>query len=251
MKETQGLTVKKEENFQEWYPEIIQKADLADYSKIKGFMIIKPNAYYIWEQIQENFNERIKNLKVKNAYFPLFIPESLLTKEAEHVEGFTPEVAWVTHGGNSPLNEKLAVRPTSETVIYDSYKKWIRSYNDLPLKINQWNNVVRWEFKHPVPFLRSREFLWNEGHTCFATKKEAEKEIKQIIEIYDDVCKNFLALPTLIGKKSEKEKFAGADYTVSLFSDLTRRVTMQNLFHDGGFSNVGVSNAVMEKFMEE
>jgi len=211
-----GITVKKEEDFSEWYTQVIQKADLADYSIVSGCIVYKPNSYAIWEKIKDLVDQRFKNVGIKNAYFPLFIPESLLQKEAAHVEGFSPEVAWVTHAGKNKLGERLAVRPTSETIMYDSYSKWIRSHKDLPLRINQWNNVVRWEFKHPTPFLRGREFLWNEGHTCFATKEEAEAEKDQIIGIYDDVCKNYLALPSLIGKKSEKEKFAGAIYTVSL-----------------------------------
>ena len=174
----------------------------------------RPNSYALWEKIVQVTDAKFKAIGIKNAYFPLFIPESLLKKEATHIEGFAPEVAWVTMGGNTSLSERLAVRPTSETIMYDSYSKWIRSYHDLPLRLNQWNNVVRWEFKHPTPFLRGREFLWNEGHTCFASKEEAQKEGEQIIALYQDVCENYLALPSLIGKKSEKEKFAGAEYTL-------------------------------------
>jgi prolyl-tRNA synthetase len=214
-KDTKGITAKKE-NFSEWYPQVIQKADLADYSAVSGCIIYKPNSYSIWEKIKDETDKRFKDIGIKNAYFPLFIPEKLLQKEAAHIKGFAPEVAWVTHAGKTKLDERLAVRPTSETIMYDAYAKWIRSHKDLPLRLNQWNNVVRWEFKHPVPFLRGREFLWNEGHTVFATKKEAEAEKDQIINIYRDVCENYLALPSLIGKKSEKEKFAGAEYTVSL-----------------------------------
>jgi prolyl-tRNA synthetase len=215
-KDTKGITVKKEEDFSEWYTQVIQKADLADYSSVSGCIVYKPNSYMVWEKIVQETDQRFKAVGIKNAYFPLFIPESLLQKEAEHVEGFAPEVAWVTHAGETKLKERLAVRPTSETIMYDSYAKWIRSHNDLPLRINQWNNVVRWEFKHATPFLRGREFLWNEGHTCFATKKEAEAEGPEIIGIYKDICDNYFALPSLIGKKSEKEKFAGAEYTVSM-----------------------------------
>ncbi len=214
-KDQKGITAKKED-FNEWYPQVIQKADLADYSAVSGCIVYKPNSYAIWEKIKEVTDKRFKAVGIKNAYFPLFIPESLLQKEAKHIEGFAPEVAWVTHTGSSKLSERLAVRPTSETIMYDSYSKWIRSHNDLPLRINQWCNVVRWEFKHPTPFLRGREFLWNEGHTCFATKKEAEAEGTEIIGIYDDVCRDYLAMPSLIGKKSEKETFAGAEYTTSL-----------------------------------
>tara|TARA_Y100000310_G_scaffold342637_1_gene446708 strand:+ start:9390 stop:10841 length:1452 start_codon:yes stop_codon:yes gene_type:complete len=212
----EGITVKKHKDFSEWYTQVIQKADLAEYSSVSGCIIYKPASYAIWENIKEVVDKRLKEMGIQNAYFPLFIPEKLLKKEAEHVEGFSPEVAWVTHAGNSKLQERLAIRPTSETIMYDSYSKWIRSHNDLPLRLNQWNNVVRWEFKHPTPFLRSREFLWNEGHTCFATEKEAEKEIKEILDMYEEVLKEYLALPALPGRKSEKEKFAGAIYSNSL-----------------------------------
>lgn len=211
-----GITIKKEDDFSEWYTQIIQKADLIEYTDVAGCMIFRPYSYAIWEEIQKNIDGIIKKKGVKNAYFPLFIPEKLLTKEKDHVEGFTPEVAWVTHAGNTPLNERLAVRPTSETIMYDAYKKWIRSHRDLPLKINQWCNVVRWEFKHAVPFLRNREFLWQEGHTVFATKAEADAEAHDILEnVYAKTLNEILALPTINGKKSENEKFAGAEYSLS------------------------------------
>ncbi len=213
---TQGITVKKADDMSEWYTQVIQKAELADYSLVSGCMILRPRVYSIWEKLQAFFDGEIKKLGVKNCYFPLLIPESLLKKEAEHVEGFAPEVAWVTHGGHSPLAERLAVRPTSETVMYEAYSKWIRSYRDLPLKLNQWNNVVRWEFKHPVPFLRGREFLWQEGHTAFAKKPEAEKEVLDILELYRRVSEEMLAVPVVKGVKSDNEKFPGADYTSSV-----------------------------------
>jgi prolyl-tRNA synthetase len=234
-KDTKGITVKKEEDFSEWYTQVIQKADLADYSAVSGCIVYKPNSYSIWEVIKDVTDKKFKAVGIKNAYFPLLIPESLLQKEANHIEGFAPEVAWVTHTGNSKLTERLAIRPTSETIMYDSYSKWIRSYNDLPLRLNQWCNVVRWEFKHATPFLRGREFLWNEGHTCFATKKEAEAEGKEIIDIYDDVCKNYLAMPSLIGIKSEKEKFAGAEYTISMEFIMPNGKSIQgpDFHHDG------------------
>jgi prolyl-tRNA synthetase len=234
-KDTKGITVKKDEDFSEWYTQVIQKADLSDYSAVSGCIVYKPASYAIWEKIKTVTDSKFKELGIQNAYFPLFIPESLLQKEATHVEGFAPEVAWVTHGGNTKLGERLAVRPTSETIMYDSYAKWIRSYNDLPLKINQWNNVVRWEFKHATPFLRGREFLWNEGHTCFATQKEAEAERNEIIGIYDGVCRDYLALPSLIGKKSEKEKFAGAEYTISMefLMPNGRGIQGPDFHHDG------------------
>ncbi len=233
-KDIKGITAKKEE-FSEWYPQAIQKADMADYSAVSGCIIYKPNSYLIWEKIQYITDQKFKQIGIKNSYFPLFIPEYLLQKEATHVEGFAPEVAWVTHAGKSKLDERLAVRPTSETIMYEAYSKWIRSHKDLPLRLNQWNNVIRWEFKHPTPFLRGREFLWNEGHTCFATKKEAAAEQKQIIDIYRDVCENYLALPSLIGKKSEKEKFAGAEYTVSLEFAMPngRGIQGPDFHHDG------------------
>lgn len=211
-----ALKSKKESNFSSWYTELIQKADLVDYSPVSGCMVLKPNSYALWEKVQEFFNKKIKKDGVRNAYFPLLIPEKLLTKEAKHVEGFAPEVAWVTHTGKSKLKERLAIRPTSETIMYDSYSKWVRSWKDLPLRYNQWNNVIRWEFKHPTPFLRTREFLWQEGHTVFATKKEADKEVWKILEFYADVFEDLYAVPVLRGLKSEKEKFAGADYTTSL-----------------------------------
>lgn len=213
---TQGITVKKSDDISEWYTQVIQKAELAEYTGVSGCMILRPRVYAIWEKLQAFFDGEIKKLGVKNCYFPLFIPEALLNKEAEHVEGFAPEVAWVTHGGHTKLAERLAVRPTSETIMYEAYSKWIRSYRDLPLKLNQWNNVVRWEFKHPVPFLRSREFLWQEGHTVFAKKEEAEKEVLDILELYKRVSEEMLAVPVIKGIKSDNEKFAGADYTTSV-----------------------------------
>ena len=233
-KDQKGITAKKDD-FSEWYTQLIKKADLADYSAVSGCIIYKPSSYAVWEKIQQLVDSRFKAIGIKNTYFPLFIPESLLQKEAEHIEHFAPEVAWVTHGGNTKLGERLAIRPTSETIMYDSYAKWIRSYNDLPLRLNQWNNVVRWEFKHPTPFLRGREFLWNEGHTCFATKVEAEKEGEQIIGIYKEVCEKFLALPSLIGKKSENEKFAGAEYTISMEFLMPNGKAIQgpDFHHDG------------------
>ncbi len=215
-KNEEGITVKKDENFSEWYSQVIQKAELADYSSVSGCIVFRPRSYYIWENVQKYLDLEFKKTGVKNAYFPLFIPENLLNKEKEHVEGFTPEVAWVTHAGNSKLNERLAVRPTSETIMYPHYSKWIKSWKDLPLKINQWNNVVRWEFKHPVPFLRTREFLWQEGHNVFATEKEVDENTLLMRDIYEKVLKEIYAVPVLSGRKSEKEKFAGALYTLSL-----------------------------------
>jgi len=215
MEDTKKITVEKDE-FSEWFIQMILKADLTDYTDVSGCLVFKPSAYAMWEKIKEEINKEFKKLEIKNVYFPLLIPEKLLKKEQKHLKGFAPEVAWVTHTGNNKLKERLAIRPTSEALMYKSYSKWIRSYKDLPLKLNQWNNVIRWEFKHPIPFLRTREFLWNEGHTVYATKEQAEKEEKQIIKIYKDFCENYLALPSLIGRKSKKETFPGAEYTTSM-----------------------------------
>ena len=214
-KDRKGITAEKDE-FSEWFTQLMLKADLADYTDVSGCIVFKPASYAIWESIKNEVDIRFNKIGIQNTYFPLLIPEKHLVKEKDHVEGFSPEVAWVTQTGDTKLSERLAIRPTSETIMYPSYSKWIRSHRDLPLKYNQWNNVVRWEFKHPVPFLRTREFLWNEGHTAYANKKEAEKEKDQIIGIYKDICENYLALPSLVGKKSEKEKFAGAVYTYSM-----------------------------------
>ncbi len=226
-KNTLGITVKKDENFSEWYTQVIQKADLADYTSVSGCIVFKPYSYEIWEKIQAFLDNKFKKSGVKNAYFPLLIPESLLKKEKEHVEGFTPEVAWVTKAGDTDLNEKLAIRPTSETIMYDSYSKWIRSYNDLPLRINQWCNIIRWEFKYAVPFLRTREFLWQEGHTVFATKEEAEKEVLEILDYYSQMYEELLAVPVIKGKKTEREKFAGAVYTTTVESFLPVKKALQ------------------------
>ncbi|MFH1650355.1 MAG: proline--tRNA ligase [Candidatus Woesearchaeota archaeon] len=213
---TKGVTAPKEKDFSTWYQDVILKAGLIEYSLVSGCMVIRPYAYRMWELLRDALDSGFKERGVENAYFPLLIPESLLKKEQEHVEGFNPEVAWVTETGDTKLPERLAIRPTSETIMYDSYRKWIRSHRDLPLLINQWNNVVRWEFKHPVPFLRTREFLWQEGHTCFATKKEADKDVHAALDLYEKVFVELMAIPVLKGIKSDKEKFAGADYTTSL-----------------------------------
>lgn len=214
-KQELAITAKKTEDMSEWYTQVILKSELADYSKVSGCIVYRPRSYEIWEQIRDFLDKKIKEIGVKNCYFPLLIPESLLTKEKEHVEGFAPEVAWVDYGGNTKLGERLAVRPTSETIMYDTYSKWIRSYRDLPLRLNQWNNVVRWEFKHATPFLRGREFLWQEGHTVFATKEEADEEVLQILDFYAQVYEELLAIPVDKGRKSIGEKFAGADYSTT------------------------------------
>lgn len=211
-----GVTVKKNLDFSGWYVEVVLKAELADYAPVKGCMVIREDAYAVWEKIQEIVNQKIKATGHKNVYFPMFIPEAFLKKEAEHFAGFTPEVAWITQGGDTPLEEKLAVRPTSETIMYAMFSKWIRSWRDLPLKINQWCNIVRWETKATKLFLRTREFLWQEGHTAHATSGEAEAEVMYALNEYKDLIENYLAIPVLVGTKSDSEKFAGALYTTAL-----------------------------------
>ena len=201
--------IKRSEDFSKWYNEVITRAQLADYSPIKGCMVIRPNGYALWEQIQKTLDSMIKAAGVSNAYFPLFIPEHYFQKEAEHVEGFSPECAVVTYGGGKKLEENLMVRPTSETIIYSMFSKWINSYRELPLLINQWANIVRWEMRTRL-FLRTTEFLWQEGHTAHATHDEARKMALDILDMYSDFAKNYLALPTIKGEKTEKQKFAGA-----------------------------------------
>jgi prolyl-tRNA synthetase len=212
-KSSEGITIKKEENFSEWYSQLMIKSELADYSAVSGCIIYRPLSYSIWEKIKQETDKEFKKLDIKNTYFPLLIPEKLFEKEQEHVKGFAPEVAWVTQSGKTKLKEKLAIRPTSEAIMYDSYSKWIRSWRDLPLLLNQWNNVIRWEFNNPVPFFRGREFLWNEAHTVFATESEALKHGKQVMQAYERITKDLMALPGIYGRKTEKEKFAGAIFS--------------------------------------
>jgi len=212
----EGITVRKSENFDEWYTQVILKSELADYSPVSGCIVFRPSGYAIWEAIQRETDKEFKKIGIQNTYFPIFIPERLLKKEQEHVKGFSPEVAWVTHAGDSKLEERLAIRPTSETLMYEVISRWVRSWRDLPLRLNQWNNVVRWEFRHPTPLLRSREFLWNEGHTVFATEGEAMAERDEILRIYKTITEEYLALPGLVGKKTDAEKFAGATASYSI-----------------------------------
>ncbi|MCJ7422950.1 proline--tRNA ligase [Candidatus Bathyarchaeota archaeon] len=233
-----GITVKKAEDFSEWYTQVVLKSGLADYAPVKGCMIFRENSYAIWEKIQEIFNQKIKATGHRNVYFPLFIPENLLKKEEEHFAGFVPEVAWVTMGGDSQLEERLAIRPTSETIIYAAYAKWIRSWRDLPVKLNQWCSVVRWETKATKLFLRTREFLWQEGHTIHATREEADKEATEILHAYKEVMENYLAIPVLAGKKTESEKFAGALYTLAL----------EALMPDGKALQMGTSHQLGQNF---
>ena len=220
-----------EEDFAQWYTDVCRKADLIDYTSVKGCMVFKPAGYAIWELIQKELDARFKETGVENVYLPLFIPESLLEKEKDHVEGFAPEVAWVTHGGLNELEERLCVRPTSETLFCDFYKNDIQSYRDLPKVYNQWCSVVRWE-KETRPFLRSREFLWQEGHTAHATAEEAEARTEQMLNLYADFCEQVLAIPVVRGKKTEKEKFAGAEATY----------TIEALMHDGKALQSGTSH---------
>ena len=211
-----GITVDKAKDFPGWYQQVLTKGEMLDYYDVSGCYILRPASYAIWENIQKWFDEKIKGLGVQNAYFPMFVSSRVLEREKDHIEGFAPEVAWVTRAGQSELDEPIAIRPTSETVMYPYYAKWVQSYRDLPLKLNQWNSVVRWEFKHPQPFLRTREFLWQEGHTAFLTKEEAEEEVLQILDFYADIYKELLAVPVVKGRKTEKEKFAGGDYTTTV-----------------------------------
>ena len=219
------------EDFAKWYTDVVKNAELIEYSGIKGCMILRPNGYAIWENIQKELDRRFKETGVENVYMPMFIPESLLEREKDHVEGFAPEVAWVTYGGLNPLQERLCVRPTSETLFCDFYKDEIQSYRDLPKVYNQWCSVVRWE-KETRPFLRSREFLWQEGHTAHATAEEAEARTQQMLNVYADFCEQVLAIPVVKGRKTDKEKFAGAEATY----------TIEALMHDGKALQSGTSH---------
>ena len=225
------------QDFSRWYLDVVRRAELADYSPVKGCMVIRPYGYAIWELIQQALDKRIKATGHVNAYFPLFIPESLLTKEAEHVEGFAPQVAYVTHGGGEELEERLIVRPTSEAIIGTMYAKWIQSWRDLPVLINQWANIVRWE-KVTRPFLRTTEFLWQEGHTAHETEAEAEAETRMMLNLYKEAVETELAVPVIIGRKSESEKFAGALRTYSI----------EALMGDGRALQAGTSHNLGQNF---
>jgi prolyl-tRNA synthetase len=225
------------QDFSQWYVDIVRRAELADYSPVKGCMVIRPYGYAIWELLQQALDARIKATGHVNAYFPLFIPESLLHKEAQHVEGFSPQVAYVTHGGGEELEEKLVVRPTSEAIIGTMYAKWVQSWRDLPILLNQWANVVRWE-KVTRPFLRTTEFLWQEGHTAHETEAEAEEETLKILDLYAEVCESVLAVPVVKGRKTESEKFAGALRTYSI----------EALMGDGRALQAGTSHNLGQNF---
>ncbi len=229
----------KSEDFSRWYVEIIRRAELADYAPMKGMMVIRPYGYAIWENIQRLLDIRIKETGHLNAYFPLFIPETFLQKETEHLEGFSPEVAWVTHGGEEELEERLAVRPTSEAIIGNMYSKWIKSWRDLPVLINQWANIVRWE-KVTRPFLRTTEFLWQEGHTAHETSEEAEQETLMILDLYKNFVETELAIPVVSGKKTARERFAGALETYAI----------EALMSDGKALQMGTSHNLGQHFSE-
>ncbi|MGE6256475.1 proline--tRNA ligase [Heyndrickxia sporothermodurans] len=228
-----------EDDFAQWYTDVVKKADLVDYSSVRGSMIIRPYGFAIWENIRDVLDGKIKETGHENIYMPLLIPESLLQKEKDHIEGFAPEVAWVTHGGSEELTERLVIRPTSEVLFGEHYANIIHSYRDLPKLYNQWANVVRWE-KTTRPFLRSLEFLWQEGHTCHATSEDAQEETDRMLEVYANVCEQYLAIPVLRGRKTEKEKFAGAVHTL----------TIESLMHDGKALQSGTSHYLGTGFAE-
>jgi len=231
-----ALTARSEDQ-SKWYTEVVQRAKLADYSPVRGCMVIRPYGYALWENVQAGLDKMIKAAGVQNAYFPMLIPYSFLEKEADHVEGFAPEVAVVTHAGGKELEEKLVLRPTSETIIYSVFKDWVQSYRDLPILINQWANVIRWE-KRTQPFLRTTEFLWQEGHTIHATKEEAREEVIRALNMYHDFVRDTLAMYTIKGYKTEAEKFPGADYTVSIEAMMGDNKALQS----------GTSHALTQEF---
>src|SRR6059036_1283859 len=228
---------KRSEDYSRWYTDVIAAAELADYAPVKGCMIIRPNGYAIWEKMQQALDKMFKDTGHQNAYFPMFIPESFLQKEAEHVEGFAPEVAVVTHAGGEKLEEPLIVRPTSETIIWHSYRNWIQSYRDLPLLINQWCNVVRWELRTRL-FLRTTEFLWQEGHTAHATEAEAEAEARQMLGVYRKFQEDWMAMPVITGRKTDSEKFAGA----------LRTYAVEALMQDNKALQAGTSHNLGQNF---
>ena len=254
-RDTQGLSVKKADDLSAWYTEVVQKAELADYAPVKGFMVVRPRAMVMWEEIQDWFNAVLKKKEVQNAYFPTLIPESFFKKEAEHAEGFAPELLFVDTKGSKDIldaqhsenvegadglgeGERLALRPTSETIMYDSYAKWIRSWRDLPLKMNQWCNVFRWEVKQTKPFLRTREFLWQEGHCAFADEEGAAEDMESMASEYLRLCESLLAIPVLVGRKSQAEKFPGAKTTM----------TLEALMPDGKALQMGTSHNLGQGF---
>lgn len=237
-KEEIGITVKKQDDFSEWYTQVVIKARLADYAPVKGLIVLRPDGYEIWESIRDTLDEKFKQNGIRNGFLPVLIPESLLGKEKKHFAGFNPEVFWVTHSGENQIGDRLALRPTSETLAYFLYSKWIRSWRDLPLKINFWNTALRAEIKATKPFLRTSEFLWQEGHTVHISQEEAEAEVMEILKIYKRLAEEELAIPVVTGKKSEKEKFVGAVYTT----------TMESIMPDGKALQMGTSHFLGQNF---
>lgn len=233
-----GITVKKNEDFSEWYTQVVIKAQLTDYAPVKGLIVLRPYGYSIWEFLKSSIDQKLKTTGHENGFLPVLIPESLLSKETTHFAGFTPEVFWVTHSGDTEIGDRLALRPTSETLAYSMYSKWIKSWRDLPLKINFWNSALRAEIKSTKPFLRTSEFLWQEGHTVHSTKEEAEEEVMTILDIYRRTVEDELAIPVILGKKSEKEKFVGAVYTT----------TMESIMPDGKALQMGTSHFLGQNF---
>ncbi len=237
-KESVGITVSKKNDFSEWYTQVVLKAELADYAPVKGLIVLRPDGYSIWESLKDTFDKKFAQNGIRNGFLPVLIPESLLGKEKKHFAGFNPEVFWVTHSGDNEVGDRLALRPTSETLAYTLYSKWIKSWRDLPLKINFWNTALRAEIKATKPFLRTSEFLWQEGHTVHSTEEEAKKEVFKILAIYKNTVEEELAIPVVIGKKSEKEKFVGAVYTT----------TMESIMPDGKALQMGTSHFLGQNF---
>jgi len=233
-----GITASKNDDFSEWYTQVVIKAELADYAPVKGLIVLRPDGYSIWESIKESLDKKLKETGHRNGFLPILIPESLLGKEKKHFEGFNPEVFWVTQSGDSEIGDRLALRPTSETLAYSLYSKWIKSWRDLPLKINFWNSALRAEITGTKPFLRTSEFLWQEGHTVHATQDEAENEVMEILNIYKKTIEEELAIPVITGKKSEKDKFVGAVYTT----------TLESLMPDGKALQMGTSHFLVQNF---
>ena len=233
-----GITTSKNDDFSEWYTQVVIKAELVDYAPVKGLIVLRPDGYSIWESIKESLDKKLKETGHRNGFLPVLIPESLLSKEKKHFEGFNPEVFWVTHSGDSEIGDRLALRPTSETLAYSLYSKWIKSWRDLPLKINFWNSALRAEITGTKPFLRTSEFLWQEGHTGHATQDEAENEVMEILNIYKKTIEEELAIPVITGKKSEKDKFVGAVYTT----------TLESLMPDGMALQMGTSHFLGQNF---
>ena len=237
-KESVGISVSKKNDFSEWYTQVVLKAKLADYAPVKGLIVLRPDGYSIWESLKDTFDKKFSQNGIRNGFLPVLIPESLLGKEKKHFAGFNPEVFWVTHSGENEVGDRLALRPTSETLAYTLYSKWIKSWRDLPLKMNFWNTALRAEIKATKPFLRTSEFLWQEGHTVHTTEEEAQKEVFKILEIYKNTVEEELAIPVVTGKKSEKEKFVGAVYTT----------TMESIMPDGKALQMGTSHFLGQNF---